>query len=233
LLSVVQALGRTQLSEDSPEINSENLLVLLGPLVLIYGVSLFFLLFEQMELPFRELRYAVLGVTCIVMCLPMLLVFLPPRGMPLAYPPYYPPQLEAAASWAPEDGLTVSDMPWAMAWYGQRQCVWLSNASDLLTVNDYQRQINALFLTRLTLDDRFISQWYGPSEQTWGKLVLMALQFSKPAMDVWVKGDAFLFNLPVPSPSGAAVVFPLHYWQSGWPQYLLLTDAAKPRSKEP
>jgi len=233
LLSVVQALGRTQLSEDSPEINSENLLVLLGPLVLIYGVSLFFLLFEQVELPFRELRYAVLGVTGIVMCLPMLLVFLPPRGMPLAYPPYYPPQLEAAASWAPADGLTVSDMPWAMAWYGQRQCIWLSNAQDLLTVNDYQKTVNVLFLTRLTLDDRFMSQWLGPSEQTWGKFMLGTLQFSKAATDAWTKGDPFQFILPVAAPSGAAVVFPLHYWQIGWPQYLLLTDTAKPRSKEP
>ena len=38
---VVQALGQTQLSDESPEVNSENLLVLLAPLVFIYGVSLF------------------------------------------------------------------------------------------------------------------------------------------------------------------------------------------------
>ena len=43
VLVIVQALGRTQLSDDSPEINSENLLVLLAPLVLVYGVSLFFM----------------------------------------------------------------------------------------------------------------------------------------------------------------------------------------------
>ena len=61
LLVIVQALGRTQLSEDSPEINSENLLVLLAPLVLMYGVSLFFLLLDQIELPFLQLRYAVIG----------------------------------------------------------------------------------------------------------------------------------------------------------------------------
>ena len=56
---VVQALGQTQLSEESPEVNSENLLVLLAPLVFIYGVSLFLILLEQMELPLRELRLAV------------------------------------------------------------------------------------------------------------------------------------------------------------------------------
>ena len=49
VLVFAQALGRTQLSEDSPEINSENLLVLLAPLVLVYGVSLFFLLLDQIH----------------------------------------------------------------------------------------------------------------------------------------------------------------------------------------
>ena len=41
---VVQALGQTQLSDESPDVNSENLLVLLAPLVFIYGVSFFFTL---------------------------------------------------------------------------------------------------------------------------------------------------------------------------------------------
>jgi len=55
-LIVVQALGRTALSDDSPDINSENLLVLLAPLVIVYGTSLFFLLLEQVALPFLQLR---------------------------------------------------------------------------------------------------------------------------------------------------------------------------------
>ena len=66
---VVQALGQTQLSEESPEVNSENLLVLLTPLVFIYGVSLFLILLEQMELPLRELRYGGQSRVCgIVLC---------------------------------------------------------------------------------------------------------------------------------------------------------------------
>jgi len=41
VLTIVQALGRTQLSDNSPEINSENLLVLVAPVALMYGVSYF------------------------------------------------------------------------------------------------------------------------------------------------------------------------------------------------
>src|SRR5207244_8193348 len=56
VLAIAQALGRTQLSDDSPEINTENLLVLLTPVVMIYGVSLFYLLLDQLSLPFRQIR---------------------------------------------------------------------------------------------------------------------------------------------------------------------------------
>ena len=52
VLMIAQALGRTALSDDSPELNSENLLVLLAPLVMVYGVSLFYILLDQMRLPF-------------------------------------------------------------------------------------------------------------------------------------------------------------------------------------
>jgi len=82
VLTLTQALGRTQLSEESPEINSENLLVLLAPLALVYGVSLFYLVLEQMHLPFPQLRYVVIGLFSLVACLPMVFVFLPPKTIP-------------------------------------------------------------------------------------------------------------------------------------------------------
>ena len=54
ILLAAQALGHTQLAEDSKQINSENLLVLASPLVLLYGVSFFYLLLDQIYLPIRE-----------------------------------------------------------------------------------------------------------------------------------------------------------------------------------
>ena len=47
LFFIVQALGQTHLSQDSPEINSENLLVLLAPLAFIYGAALFYTLWTS------------------------------------------------------------------------------------------------------------------------------------------------------------------------------------------
>jgi len=183
VLILAQALGRTQLSEESHEINSENLLVLVVPLVLVFGVSLFFLLLEQIRLPFLELRPIIIGIFAVVVCLPMLFVFLPPRPIPVAYPPYYPPAIQTLAGWLKENELVMSDIPWAVAWYGQRQCVWLTLKSapdardpntreDFSAINDYQKPINALYLTPQTMDGRFLSQWFMAGEQSWGSFVV-------------------------------------------------------------
>ena len=72
-------MDRTQLSEDSPEVNSENLLVLLVPLIFVFGVSLFFSLLDQMNLLFRGMRYLVVGVFAVIICLPMEFTFFCPK----------------------------------------------------------------------------------------------------------------------------------------------------------
>jgi hypothetical protein len=173
-LFVAQALGRTQLAVDTGAVHSENLLVLVVPLVLVFGVSLFFMLLDQMNLLFQGLRYIIIGGFGFVMCLPMIFTFLPPKPTPLVYPPYYPPVIQSAAGWMNENELMMSDIPWAVAWYGQRQCVWLTLDADtaFFAVNDVAKPIRALYLTPQTLDDRFLSGWIRPGERSWGAFVI-------------------------------------------------------------
>ena len=76
---VAQSRGRTQLSELSPEINSENLLVLLVPLVFIFGASFFFTLLDQMILPLKQLRYVVIAGFVALCCLPLIFAMSPPK----------------------------------------------------------------------------------------------------------------------------------------------------------
>jgi hypothetical protein len=213
VLVIVQSLGRTQLSEDSPEINSENLLILLAPLLLIYGVSLFYLLLDQINLPFLQFRYIIIGGFSVVVCLPMIFAFLPPRPRSVAYPPYYPPHIQTIANWLKEKELTMSDVPWAMAWYGQRQSVWLTlrcmrdtndatTHEDFFAINDYQKPINILYLTPQTMDARFLSGWIRAGERSWGSFIL----------DTIVKKK-------VPD------YFPLNQTQDGWlPEQIMLAD---------
>ena len=107
----------------------------------------------------------------------------------------------------------MSDIPWAVAWYGQRQCVWLtlkctpdakdpSTHEDFFAINDYQKPINLLYLTPQTMDARFLSQWVRAGEQSWGSFVLETLR-----------------NKKVPE------YFPLNQTQNGWlPEQIMLTD---------
>ena len=185
VLIIAQALGRTQLSEDSPEINSENLLVLLAPIVVVYGVALFFILLDQIKLPMSELRYMIIGLFGVVVSLPMILIFLPPR-MSAVTSPYDPPRIQLVADWLRPSELCMSDVPWAMAWYGERQSVWLTlkataDASDpnthedFISINDYEKPIAALYLTPRTMDARFFSEWIAAGEMSWGSFILDCL----------------------------------------------------------
>ena len=102
----------------------------------------------------------------------MIFALLPPKTPPVTYPPYYPPDIQQTAGWMKEDELMMSDVPWAVAWYGQRQCVWLTlNAQDdFNAINDWMKPVLALYLTPETMDSRLVSDWVMTREYSWGSL---------------------------------------------------------------
>ena len=175
LFIIVQALGRTQLSDESPEVNSENLLVLLVPLIFIYGTSFFFTFLEQMKLPLPRLRYVVISIFVTVCCVPMISGRLF-KIAPVVYPPYYPPEIQTGSGWMKENELMMSDVPWAMAWYGNRQCVWLTLdwQDDFQSVNN-MKPVQALYLTPKTMDGKFVSEWMEGNERSWGNFLFQVL----------------------------------------------------------
>jgi hypothetical protein len=186
VLVLVQALGRTHLSDDSPVINSENYIVILFPMIAVFGVALFYMLLDQMSFPWLWLRKGAIGVFCILACLPMIFALLPPRNIPIAYPPYLPPVIERSAGLLKPNELMMTDVPWAVAWYGHRQSVWLTldalpdpddtkRKENFFTINDYQKPISALYLTPETLDMRFKSGLIEGGNYGWGNLILTTL----------------------------------------------------------
>lgn len=170
----VQSLCRTQLSENSPMVNGENLLIVLQPLVVIFGVSSFFVLLDQFPFPHPGIRTISIGALCLTTSLPMILTFFSPRTVAVAYPPYYPPTIQLIGTWMKPEELIMSDVPWAVAWYGKRQSIWytLNAREDFFAVYDFLKPIHALYLTPETLDSRFLSQWVRASEHSWGSFIL-------------------------------------------------------------
>jgi hypothetical protein len=209
LMFIVQALGQTHLSRDFPEINSENLLVLLAPLTFIYGAALFYTLMDQLNLVSMDARGAVIGIFLIVMSAPLLLSLLSGTP-PLRDSPYSPSHIQRIARLMRPGELMMSDIPAAVAWYGNRDCSWLTLDDDreFLKINEL-RPVQTVFLTQRTTDDRFLALAGEP--KSWGKLFLEC----EAHLEVQGQGEV---------PSG----FPLTNAPSGFlPDQLLLSDKVR------
>jgi len=189
----------------------------------MYGVNLFLLLAEQVEWPFRELRHAATIGFCVLATGPLIISVFLTRSIPLSYPPYVPASIQRAALWVESDELIMSDMPWAVAWYGQSQSVWstLKHTEDFFAINDYLKAIQEVFLTPITMDSKFMSHWQitlkGPTApmasdlETWGGLILD-----------WKEQDAA-------GKIGPPGRFPLPFWHKGFfPEYFFVTARIKP-----
>ena len=203
-LATVQAIGRTYLSDHSPQINSENLLIFFLPLVYLFGAGLFYLLLDQLNLNFAGSQFYVSLLVALLACLPLIFRILPPRTSPVAYPPYSPPLIQRVGNWFEDDELMMSDMPWAVGWYADKKCLWLTKNldPDFFTINDRYKPINGLYLTPITTDGRFVTDMVRNSNWAWGRL----------HMDVTLRK-----NLP----KG----FPLLHVDDGFmPDQLVLTD---------
>jgi len=147
---------------------ASDYLTLLAPLVFIFGISLLFNLLDQFTAV--AVRYGILAMLFVATCAPLALTFAAPRPSPLAYPPYYPPLLQSKAAYVPEDGWMVSDMPWAIAWYGDRKAAWLPlkhGTPEGVPDDDFYslhklKPVRGLHLSELTLsklDASALAQW--------------------------------------------------------------------------
>jgi len=185
LMMAIQALGRTGLSADSMEVNSENLLVVLAPIVFLFGVGLFFVLLEQAGFKMPAFRGFAMGAFIVVSSAPLMFSLLTPGSSALSYPPYYPPYIQERSRWVDDQDLVMADFPWAVAWYGNRQGLWLSlkyreddslkYRNDFETLNRQGKPIRALYLSARTIksiETSALSTWMrGVGTDNWEEAV--------------------------------------------------------------
>lgn len=166
----IEALGRTHLTTDSPVINSENLLVIFAPLIFMFGSTLFFILLEQLSAANLELRFVATAFFVVICCWPYIFTFLPPPTYPVTTP-YYPNFVQHTARWMKPNELMMSDIPWAVAWYGDRQCAWVTPNDDeqFYKLHDVKK-VQALYLTQRTTDRKFLTHMV-LEEKSWERFV--------------------------------------------------------------
>jgi hypothetical protein len=93
---------------------------------------------------------------------------------PVSYPPYYPPDVQKISNWMRPDELTMSDIPWAVAWYGNRPCTWttINSQYEFFQFNDYVKPVHALYLSLNTLDGKLFTECLQGGVDSWGNFVL-------------------------------------------------------------
>ncbi len=170
---LAEALGRTQLSSVTPEMNSENLLVLLAPFVVMFGLAFFLSLIGQMDQPSLESQFAVVAVLVALVWQP-LVTTLVSKASTVSYPPYYPPDVQKISRWMQPGEMMMSDIPWAVAWYGDRQCVQttINSQYEFFQLNDYIKPVHALYLSLNTLDGKLFTECLQGGVDSWGNFTI-------------------------------------------------------------
>ena len=143
LMWVTTAVGLAFFGVTPKGLDPNQLHLVFAPIMAAYGLALISILWCRLEFVvatpiLRNLHYIFIVILC---ALPLLLA-LPQKissgiqnrdkgGFP-QWPPYWPAALNlklgpspSLKKIVPENQVTFSDQPWAVAWYADRMCIWL------------------------------------------------------------------------------------------------------------
>jgi hypothetical protein len=159
---------------------SNDLHILFIPLMICYGLALVLVMWTRLDINVRLLRIGFITMLFVVSALPFLNQFLiligPAQPPPVAWPPYVPPYISLLNKWTRDNEIITSDMPWAVAWYADRESLWLPmSVRDWLDLNDYNQlkgRIVGLYLTPITGNRSFISEVMKGEYKEWAPFIM-------------------------------------------------------------
>jgi hypothetical protein len=167
-------------------IHANDLHVLFIPLTIFYGLAFILVLWtrlatERTEVGVRLVRWTFFTVVYLLSAFPLAHMLITANGR-VQWPPYVPPYIAILGGkdgWTRPDEIITSDMPWAVAWYADRKCVWLPDTiATFMDFNDYDRlnaPIVGLYLTPISGDSRFYSDIVKGEYKEWSPFILRNL----------------------------------------------------------
>jgi len=161
LFAVACVVGMEDDVRASPAL-SGNLTVLVLPLVCVFSAAWFQVWLDGLSGVPKLLRKLMVAGFVTAAALPLLLRLAGAPAGRMAYPPYHPPALQRLAGCVEPSEWMVSDLPWAVAWYGNRTCLWLPRTPEqFYEASERHQRVVAMLLTPLTLNARFITEIRG------------------------------------------------------------------------
>jgi hypothetical protein len=142
---------------NGPDVGGGNLLVLLLPIIAVYGTAFFYLLLDRIPFQIKLTRGMAIGGFVLLNVSPMIFTLLPPRLGMFPYPPYIAPVARFVSAQFEPDSLACSDLPWAVAWDGERRTVWIPlTPDDFYELHDFvaPKGFQYMILTPYIIDAR-------------------------------------------------------------------------------
>ena len=159
LLFVAMCAVGVEPRPDRSLVQAGNLLPLMLPLMAVFSAAMICVWLDALRNADVLQRHAAIVLLAVAAVFPTAMHMAGPPVGQLSYPPYHPPVLaQITAGLEPKD-LMVSDQPWAVAWYGDRRCVWLPySIEQFYKVNDLDKHVAAILLTPVTLNSRLLTE---------------------------------------------------------------------------
>jgi hypothetical protein len=167
--------GSVFVGTNAQPLSPNQTLILLGPSIAIYGYAMVIVFFFRLKLELSIYRYAIYAAFFLITGLPTVFGFLF-GGPRIQFPPYAPGAMQMIGAITKPNEIVASDMPWAMAWYGDRKSLWLpSRRKDFYEYHDYESlgaPIVGLYLTPVSRDTNFLSDIVFGEYRDWASIIL-------------------------------------------------------------
>jgi hypothetical protein len=194
-------LGMALCGVDGP-IHSNQLHVLFLPVFIFYGLAFLLELWNRLEIPSPAIRRA-FPLLLILLCAPPLISRVVSKPVAaIQWPPYVPPFIAILGEWYGEKEIIASDMPWAVAWYANRNSLLLPQTiKDFSKISDFRllgESLTGIYLTPVTGNRRLFSEIYKGPYDDWVLLIERPppdpLQFILPFFTpLPIDGECILF----------------------------------------
>ena len=198
------------LNEKQHDPNQLHLLFV--PIMTGYGLAFLSILWNRMNLPMEmpivRNGHFVLAIT--ITALPMLLglpkklqmgMYLKDHGAKMNYPPYHPPIIKLVSDTVEDHEVIVSDMPWAVAWYGDKKSLWIPRTvkqfDQLYTyADDRNEPLAGILLTPETTNQPLSRSLVQGEYAEWGPMIIQGGYSASSVVQKGSFGDAFPFKQP-------------------------------------
>ena len=195
------AFGGMALCGVQSAVHPNQLHILFIPLFILYGLAFFLVLWNRLEVQIPILRVGFIVLILFLGALPLLARLSAGPGAAIQWPPYVPPFIAILGDWYEKNEVIASDMPWAVAWYANRNSILLpKSVKDFNKISDYRvlgQSITGLYLTPITGNARLFSEIYKGPYTDWVFMITRPPNVSGFALPVFtplpIDGECILF----------------------------------------